>query len=468
MIITNGDKYELLDPATGAPFQTVQMSTTSDVDIAVAAAKKASQSWRNTAWETRASILKETAKALRADEPRISATLTEEQGKTLREARIEVIRCAETFEYYADDRFAQVSEQRDVHGKKAWTVDLPLGVVAAIVPWNFPLTLLANKLVPALAAGNAVVVKPAATTPLATRILLEHLYEAGLPDETVTMVVGEFEVGEALVTHPDVPMISFTGSTATGRAIMASAAGQVKRLALELGGSDALIVDDDVDIAAAAKAAAVGRFFNCGQACIAVKRVFVHRSVAAEFLETIAARVDRLTIGDGRTEGVLIGPQHTERQRATSRSFVEDAVASGGTILRGGKAPARPDLANGFFFEPTILTGMAADARVLTEEVFAPVLPIVEVDSWDEAIDLANSSEFGLGSSVWSNNEDHVLDAVKRLQAGYTWINDASTDYDALPFGGVKQSGFGKERSDESIAEFRTRKSIVSTTEWDI
>ncbi|MDV6247036.1 aldehyde dehydrogenase family protein [Rhodococcus opacus] len=461
MIFSTGEQFELLDPALGSPFATVQLSTSADVDAAVATAVRVAPQWRRFDWPERAAILRRTAATIRADVDRIAEVLTQEQGKTLKEARIEVERCAETFDYYADDRFAPRTEQREVHGKAAWVTPLPLGVVAAIVPWNFPLTLLANKLVPALAAGNTVIVKPAQTTPLATRILLDHLADEGLPEGVVNTVLGEAPVGQALVSHPDVAMISFTGSTAVGRAIMAGAAGRVKRLALELGGSDALIVDADADVAQAAKSAAVGRFFNCGQACIAVKRVFVHENVYDEFLDVLAARVDKLTIGDGRNPGIFVGPQHTDAQRQHTLGLIDDAVAKGSRVVRGGKVPADPELAAGFFVEPTVLADVPADAAILSDECFGPALAVVRVASFDEAIERANASEFGLGSSIWSRDPAHIRRAVEELQAGYTWVNDMSTDYETLPFGGMKQSGFGKERGAEGIEEYRFLKSVV-------
>lgn len=463
VVYNSGETFELVDPATGAVFDSIRLSTQADVHSAVAAAKSALTSWQHTDWPTRSSILQKTAASLRDQADEFAASLTQEQGKTLKEAGIEVARCADTFDYYADDRFSPKMSRRELDGKDAWVAPMPLGVVAAIVPWNFPLTLLANKLVPALAAGNTVVVKPAQTTPLTTRKLLELLFEAGLDEGVVTMVLGEAAVGEALVTHPDVAMVSFTGSTQTGRKIMESAAKSVKRLALELGGSDALIVDADASVAGAAKSAAVGRFFNAGQACIAVKRAFVHEDVYDEFVDALAARVDRLTIGDGREPGVLIGPVHTAAQRDQVQGMIDDAVAKGARVVRGGGTPQGHT--SGFFLEPTLLVDVPTDAAVLTEEVFGPVLPVVKVASFDEAIDRANESEFGLGSSVWSNSPDHIRRAVTEVQAGYTWVNDMSTDYDALPFGGVKQSGFGKERGDESIDEFRQLKSVVAPSE---
>ncbi len=234
----------------------------------------------------------------------------------------------------------------------------------------------------------------------------------------------------------------------------------MKRLALELGCSDAIVVDSDADVAQAAKSASVGRFFNCGQACIAVKRAFVHADVYDEFVDILGKRVDRLTIGDGRADGVFVGPQHTAGQRDHTLALVNDAVERGAKVLRGGGVPE--GLEQGFFVEPTVLVDVPSDARVMREEAFGPVLPVVKVESFDEAIVRANESEFGLGSSVWSNNPEHVSQAIRDFEAGYTWVNDMTTDYDGLPFGGVKQSGFGKERGYESIDEFRNFKSVVA------
>lgn len=461
MQFTNGEEFKLIDPALGTPFSTVRLSTVDDVETAVAHARKAFPSWSRTSWDERAEILRRTADAIRASATEIAAVLTQEQGKPLKEANIEVKRCADTFEFFTSERFRDHVESRDIPGKLAVVKPRPIGVIAAIVPWNFPLTLLANKLVPALIAGNTVVAKPAQTTPLATRMVLDRLYECGLPPGVVTTVLGAAEVGRALVAHPDVAMVSFTGSTQTGRAIMAAAAPRVKRLALELGGSDPLIVDESADVAGAAKAAAVGRFFNAGQACIAVKRIFVHEAVADEFIDLLAARIDRLPVGDGRNPGVLMGPQHTDSQRQITLRQIQDAIDRGATVVRGGGVPKDPELANGFFVAPTLLTNVPDDAAIMTEECFGPAVPVVRVKSFDEAIERANASEFGLGSTVWTGSRDNALKAIEQLDAGYTWVNDIGTDHDVLPFGGVKQSGFGKERGYEVIDEYRELKSVV-------
>lgn len=468
MEFCTGRDFPLVDPALGAEFTTIRLSTVADVERAVTTARAAGSGWRRTGWDDRARLLRSTAKRIRDDVDAIAAVLTQEQGKTLKESRIETLRCADTFDFYADDAFDSRPEIRELDGKRSWVTKRPVGVVAAIVPWNFPLTLLSNKLVPALAAGNAVVVKPAQTTPLATRVVLAHLREAGLPEGVVTAVLGEADVGRALVAHPDVDMVSFTGSTETGRAIMAVAAGRVKRLALELGGSDALIVDADADLDGAAKATAIGRFFNCGQACIAVKRVFVHRVVVDEFVEKLGARVDRLVVGDGRTPGVLVGPQHTDRQRQHTVGLIDDAVDQGAAVLRGGGIPGEEVLQRGYFVEPTILTSVPENARLMKEESFGPVVPVIEVESIPEAVARANASEFGLGSSLWSRSPANIRMAIESLEAGYTWVNEIAIDFDGLPFGGVKQSGFGKERGRESIDEFRVAKSVVAPENTDV
>lgn len=364
---TNGEALNLIDPATGVGFSQTFLSTLRDVDAAVEASTRALNRWGRTDWQLRQAVLRKAAESIRADVEAIAAALTQEQGKPLRDSRIEVLRCADTFAFYATDTFAPEISTRALPHKRAWVITQPVGVVAAIVPWNFPLTLMANKLVPALAAGNTVVVKPAATTPRAVGMVLDHLATAGLPDGVVKAVLGFGDVGEALVRHPDVSMISFTGSTRTGRLIMAAAADRVKRLALELGGSDPLILAPDGDVAGAAKAAAVGRYFNCGQACVAVKRAYVHQAVYDEFVDRLKARIDRLVVGDGRAEGVMMGPQHTAQQQQHTTELIDDALHRGANIVRGN-LPADAAAQDGFFVAPTLLTDVPEGARVLHEE----------------------------------------------------------------------------------------------------
>jgi len=466
MAVATSRKHAVTNPSTLEHAGEVEFSSIEDVQREVQHAHDAFATWSKTPFAERAAILRKAAAAMRTFAGEIAATLTREQGKPLKEAKIEVERCADTFELYAADDMAALSSTRAksrdgdyVPGKDARVVRRPLGACAAIVPWNFPLTLMANKLVPALATGNTVVVKPAPSTPLAASRCIELLYEAGLPDGVVGIVIGGADVGAALIEHPHIRKVSFTGSTATGKAIMALAAKGLKRLTLELGGNDAMIVCEDADIAGAARAAAVGRFFNAGQACIATKRIYVHRSKYDEFVERVSERASKLPVGDGFDPNVRMGPLHSQPQRESVEGFVRDALEHGAKAAAGGR---RPDKGKGYFFEPTVLVGVADDARIIREECFGPVLPVMPFDSIDEAFARANSTIFGLGSSIWTADKAVQERAVRELDAGYTWINDIATDYDRLPFGGVKESGFGKERGTEVLGEYLELKSVVT------
>ncbi len=455
---TKSGTYVVTNPSTLERVDELVRSSTDDVSRQVVRANEAFPSWSKMPFADRARILSETAKSLRGAADEIGTLLTREQGKPLKEARIEVERCADTFDLYSTTDVCAESLEVEIPGKSARVLRRPLGVCAAIVPWNFPLTLMANKLVPALATGNTVVVKPAPTTPLAARRCLELLYAAGLPAGVVGVVIGGADVGTALIEHPLVRKVSFTGSTATGRAIMALASKGLKRLTLELGGNDAMIVCEDADLVGAARAAAVGRFFNAGQACIATKRVYVQRSRFAEFVQRVTERASKLPVGDGFDPNVRMGPLHSAPQRESVEDFVRDAVSRGARTAAGG---GRPKNGPGYFFEPTVLVDVPDNARLIRDECFGPVLPVIPFDTIDEAFARANETTFGLGSSIWTNDRSIQDRAARELDAGYTWINDIATDYDRLPFGGVKESGFGKERGIQVLNEYAELKSVV-------
>src|SRR5579872_570432 len=357
MAVATSQKQAVTNPSTLEHVGEVELSSREDVQREIVHAHDAFAKWRSTPFAERAAILRKTAELLRKFKAEIAATLTREQGKPVKEAVIEVERTADTFDLYGTDEIGDLLSSRAkspgdyVPGKDSRIVKRPLGVCVAIVPWNFPLTLMANKLVPALATGNTVVVKPAPTTPLAAQRCIELLYEAGLPAGVVGVVVGGADAGAALIEHPLIRKVSFTGSTATGKAIMALAAKGLKRLTLELGGNDAMIVCEDADIVAAARAAAVGRFFNAGQACIATKRIYVHRSKYDEFVERVSERASKLPVGDGFDPNVRMGPLHSQPQRESVEGFVRDALERGAKAAAGAK---RPD-SKGYFFEPTVL-----------------------------------------------------------------------------------------------------------------
>jgi succinate-semialdehyde dehydrogenase/glutarate-semialdehyde dehydrogenase len=338
----------------------------------------------------------------------------------------------------------------------------PLGVVAAIVPWNFPTTLLCNKLGPAFVTGNTVVAKPADTTPFTTLRLAEILVEAGLPPGVLNVVTGTgAEVGEALITHPLTRKVAFTGSTPTGERVMALAARGTKRVTLELGGSDPMIICDDADLARAASAAAMGRFYNCGQACLAIKRVYVIEPAADEVIEAIAGKARRLRLGLGMAEGTQLGPMHSERQRAIMEDQLARTLERGGELVAGGGRPEDPALAHWWFHEPTVVVDPPHDSPMAQEEVFGPALPIWRVRDFDEALRLANDSPFGLGSSIWTSSLERAERAAADIEAGYTWVNSPTKVYDELPFGGVGSSGYGREHGSEALDYYTDLKSVV-------
>jgi len=458
------ERTQVRDPASGEVVGSVPRASAREVDLAVRAAASAFPGWSATPAAARGEALRAAAERVREELEPLALTLTHEQGKPLREARLEIRRCIHTLEHYAG--LAKAIRGGYVpaldEGAHGLVLRKPLGVVAAIVPWNFPTTLLANKLGPALVAGNTVVAKPAETTPLTTLRVAELMHEAGLPAGVLNVVTGSgAELGRPLVAHPLVAKVAFTGSTPVGRQVMALAAEGTKRLTLELGGSDPLIVCADADLDAAVSAASVGRFFNCGQACLAVKRLFVHEAVAGEVVEKLLAKVRRLRLGPGTEEGVMLGPLHTAGQRATIEEQVADALARGARLLCGGRRPEGVTFEHGYFYEPTLLLEPASDARVATEEVFGPVLPIWRVRDLTEAIERANSSPFGLGSSVFTRDLDAATIAAEQLRTGYTWINSPQKVYDELPFGGVGESGFGKEHGIEALDHYTELKSVV-------
>ena len=452
------------DPATGEQVGTAPQGGEAEIDAAVSSAKAAFGTWSRMPAAARGEIMHKAAVSVLAELDTLAQLLTLEQGKPIREAKLELQRFVHTIEHYAgmskNLRGGYVPNlDHDAHGL---ILRRPLGVVGAIVPWNFPTTLLANKLGPALVTGNTLVAKPAETTPLTTLRVAQILNASGLPPGVFNVVTGlGSEAGEALVRHADVAKIAFTGSTPVGRHVMAVAAQTTKRVTLELGGSDPMIVCDDANVDAAVKAASVGRFFNCGQACLAVKRLFVHEAVYDEVVEKMLARTKRLRIGHGSDPKTLLGPVHSDQQRAVIEEQVADSVGGGAKLLHGGKRPEGELFDSGFFYEPTLLLEAAQDSRVATEEVFGPALPIWQVTGIEEAIDRANQSVYGLGSSIFTRDLDAANSAAERLNTGYTWINSPQRPYDELPFGGVGQSGFGREHGIEALDHYTESKSVV-------
>jgi acyl-CoA reductase-like NAD-dependent aldehyde dehydrogenase len=460
----DGGSVEIRNPATGEVVDRAPSATKEDVDRAIDAAESAFKKWAAVAPPQRAEILYKAAHLLKDREKDLARLLTQEQGKPLREATLEIRRFAHTLEHYAGlaktirGGYVPALDEK----RYGMIVKKPIGVCGSIVPWNFPVSLLGNKLGPALVTGNTVVVKPAGTTPLTDIQAVMILNEAGLPPGVLNIVPGPASVvGETLVRDPRVRKIGFTGATSTGKRVMAAAAESVKRVTLELGGSDPMIVCDDADIDEAVSAASVGRFFNCGQACLAVKRLYLFEKIYDQFVARLTAKMERLRVGNGLDQGVIVGPLHTAAQREEIEAQVQDAVEHGARIVAGGQRPSGQGLDKGHFYLPTLLVDVEENARVLKEEVFGPVLPIMRVKDFDEAIEKANRSIYGLGSSVWTKDLDRAVQAADRLEAGYTWINSPQIIFDELPFGGFKQSGLGKEHGEEALDYYMETKSVV-------
>ena len=469
----SGQTYEVRNPATGAVVGTVPKGNEKDVQQAVGAAETAFKEWSDVTPEDRGAALTNACALIKKNGAEIAQLLTQEQGKTLFEAGLEIHHLVHGLEFYA----GLASKVRGSHvplpqkGAYGMVVRQPIGVCGGIVPWNFPLTLMGTKLGPALAAGNTIIIKPASTTPLATVRVIELIAQATfgegkaqktLPKGTVQVVTGPGStVGEEILRNPRIRRIAFTGSTPVGRHVMEVAGREIKRVTLELGGSDPMIVMDDANLELAIKMADIGRFFNCGQMCLGVKRLFLQESIAESFAGKLADILKTKTVGNGASKETRMGPIHLEAQRKEIEEQVEDARARGAKVIFGGERAKGGELDKGFFYLPTLLTNVSDDARVSVEETFGPVLPVFTFKTLDEALAKANSSEFGLGSSIWTRSLVSANKAIDKLQAGNVWVNSLHYGYDELPFGGVKSSGLGREHGPEALDYYLEPKGVV-------
>jgi acyl-CoA reductase-like NAD-dependent aldehyde dehydrogenase len=461
------EELEVVNPATEEVVDTVPAGSVEDVELAVATAQRAFASWSLVDVEERAALVARAADLIAGASRELAATLTSEQGKPLAEAAGEVNHMVHGLRYYAEAatkvRGAYQELPSTFGPAYGLVVRRPMGVCAAITPYNFPLTLLGTKVAPALVSGNTVVAKPAATTPLATLAVARLFAEAGLPDGVLNVVTGRGSViGDALISDAKVRRVAFTGSTAVGRHVMSVAGPLLKRVTLELGGSDPVIVCADADVAAAVKAVIIGRYWNAGQACLGCKRVFVHDSVYDDFVSELVSRVGRYEPGDGTVKAekprLRMGPIHTRAGRDELLSQIEDGVSSGGELLIGGGTGS---LARGHFLEPAVVAGPGVESRLMREEVFGPVLPVLRFSDFDDALRVANDTAYGLGSSLWTHDARLIHRAAQEIESGMTWVNQIHYGYDELPFGGVKDSGFGKEHGIEALDSYVELKSVV-------
>jgi acyl-CoA reductase-like NAD-dependent aldehyde dehydrogenase len=438
-IIAEGRSFPVDDPSTGAELARCPEASVELVDEALRAAADAQRQWADRPIEERRAVLRQMADALEREADQVAAVISAETGKHISQSTLELQGALIGLRYWAEFEIP-VDVVRDDATERVTLERVPVGVVAAIVPWNSPIVLLAHKVAPALLPGNTVVVKPSPFTPLSA-LVVARIWKDIVPAGVVNIVAGGDEVGKTMVSHKATRMISFTGSIGAGMAIMESAARDLKRVALELGGNDAAIVLDDVDPRQIASRLYGHAFMWTGQICAAIKRLYIPAERFEETVALLSELAEAEGVGSPYEEGVTMGPLTTEQQFNHVKELVDDAVSSGAEVRAGGRALDR----DGWFYSPTILTNVGPGVRVVDEEQFGPVLPVMAYDDLDEAIRQANDTDFGLGASVWSNDVDRAKDVARRLDAGSTWINRHAVPGADLPFGGVKHSGVGRE-----------------------
>ncbi|MEU1350576.1 aldehyde dehydrogenase family protein [Streptomyces sp. NPDC005795] len=433
---TPGARFAVLDPATGEAFDEAPDQQPDELDAIVGRSHEAWRGWRADA-AARTTALLEAADAVEAAGTDIAPLLTREQGKPLSESYAEIARTAARLRYFAElvPRSEAITDGRPVRSEIRWR---PLGPVAAITPWNFPLQLASAKFAPALAAGNTMVLKPSPYTPLATR-LVGSVISTALPEDVLTIVTGHEPLGARLASHPGMRHVTFTGSVPTGRAVAQGAAASLARVTLELGGNDAAILLEDVDVEAIAERLFWAAFRNCGQVCMAVKRVYAPVRLYSRVVEALAQRAKNVVVGAGLDPGTQLGPVNNAPQLARIEDYTAQALAGGARAVAGGHRLDRP----GYFFAPTILADVPASSPVVTEEQFGPVLPVLPYGSVDEAVEAANGTGFGLGGSVWGTDLDRAEEVADRLECGTAWINHHAELSLAQPFAGSKESGVG-------------------------
>lgn len=454
------ETIEVENPATEEIIDTVPAGNAEDAQLAIDAAKIAFDQWRRTAANTRAQLMHEAAAKMRAHKEKIVHLLTEEQGKPIPENEEEFEWLVNTFDYYAE--LGRHERGRVLPSGEYSQLNLvlkePYGVAACIIPWNYPLLLMAWKVAPALAAGNTVIIKPSELTPLSTMYLAQHCFD-DFPPGVINVVNGTgLDVAEPMVIHPDVPIIAFTGSLGTGQRIASLAAPMMKKLHLELGGKDAFVICDDADPKLAARALAYAALTNAGQVCTSSERVYIPKGKAAKFTEAILEHVSSLRLGAGLDSNTDIGPMIGASYREKVESHVAHAVSMGAHVLTGGKRPEH--LKKGYFLEPTVLTGVDHSMKIMNEETFGPTIPLMEYTTFEEAISLTNDCVFGLGACLLTSDPMKAKLFLEEAKAGTIWINDPLTDNYAGPFGGMKLSGGARELGQEGLDSFRETKHV--------
>ncbi|RFA28589.1 succinate-semialdehyde dehydrogenase (NADP(+)) [Alkalilimnicola ehrlichii] len=456
--VQSESQFPVTDPATGATIGQVPDATEADIERAIASAYAAFADWRRTTAYERSQLLYRAWELMSARKRELAELMTREQGKPLKAALNEVQYGASFLLWFAE-------EAKRVYGQlipsaradqRFMVQKAPVGVVAAITPWNYPISMITRKLGPALAAGCTAVLKPAESTPLCAKAMFEIFDEAGFPPGVVNLLTvrNPAKVGEAFCTDPRIRKLTFTGSTAVGKHLNTTAAAHMKRVSMELGGHAPALVFPDADPVHAAKGLSLVKFLNTGQACISPNRIFVHEAIAEPFIEAFRSRVQKLRVGNGMSEGVAIGPLINEAALQKVDRQVKDAVGKGARLEHGGERVSDGELAGGYFYAPTLLSGVTPDMEIYREETFGPVAPIVTFDSEDDVIAMANDTHYGLAAYIYSNNLSTAMRAFEGLDFGIIGINDINPTSAAAPFGGMKDSGQGREGAQEGIEEY--------------
>lgn len=448
-MVSTSTTLEVLNPATEEVIGMVPACGKEELDRAVAAARRAFKDWRKTAPEERQRVVQGIAAAIKENAEELYRLLTSEQGKPHAQAQIEIYGAAGLAAAQASLRLEEVVNQDD-DTRLSRTRRVPVGVVGGIVPWNFPVMMAIQKIVPALVSGCTIVLKPSPFTPLTTLRIAELIKDI-VPAGTVNIITGPDELGPLITEHPDIDKITFTGSTQTGKKIMEGASKDLKRITLELGGNDASIVLPDADVAKVAEQLFWSSFTNAGQVCIAAKRIYIHEDIYDELSRAIADYAKGVKVGDGSQQGTGVGPIQNKKQFDRVCELIQDAKDNGYQFLLGGEVDPS---GTGYYVPITILDNPPEDARIVAEEQFGPVMPLMKFSTVEEAIQRANSSEYGLAGAVWTSNPEKGVEVAEQLETGTVWVNEFMHISPLAPFGGHKQSGFGAEYGIEGLKEF--------------
>ncbi|UXH42543.1 aldehyde dehydrogenase family protein [Rossellomorea vietnamensis] len=463
---TSGETFTTYNPATGEAIATVSLASVEDAGKAVEAARNAFDfgKWKKFPINKRSRVLNKIAGIMRSRFNELVSLEIMDSGKSLSAAQGQVMQAIEDFEFYAGAIVGHRGSVNNVPGQFTNVAEKePVGVCAQIIPWNYPLMMAAWKIAPAIAAGCSVVVKPATLTPLTAIVLGEICIEAGVPEGVVNIIPGAgSSVGNYLVEHEKVDKVAFTGSTPIGKNIMEKASQTLKRVTLELGGKSPNIVFEDADVDAAVDGSLFGIFYNTGQSCEARSRLYVHEDIYDEFMEKFVEKTKKLKLADPHDKGTHIGAIINQGQLDTIDGYVQSAKEEGATILAGGSTAKVEGFENGYWYEPTIITDVNHDMKVVKEEIFGPVVVVMKFKDEKEAIKLANDSEYGLGSAVWTQNHGRATRVSKAIQAGIVMVNCPFSAFPGTPFGGYKQSGFGRELCVETLDLYTETKSIIS------